>query len=92
MRTGALTLHHCRFESNQALRGRGGRTGPNLSWGTDGRGLGGAIFLMDEAVATDDASVFLDNLAEDDGAIQGDDDDVFGALPDPGAAGQPRRP
>lgn len=92
VRTGALTLHHCRFESNQALRGRGGRTGPSLSWGTDGRGLGGAIFLMDGVVATDDASVFLDNLAEDDGAIQGDDDDVFGALADPGAAGQPRRP
>ena len=77
VRLGALLLVDCAFDANTAAGGAGGA---GNAGGAVGLGKGGAIYLMPAAFATQTGTTFTSNVANNDAAIPGDDDDVFGTF------------
>jgi hypothetical protein len=72
LRSGTLNLTSSAFLTNSATGGIGGSS-PGQS-GTNGQGVGGAIFINDGASANQSGSTFMNNMASD------ADNDVHGTL------------
>lgn len=72
-RAGSLSLVDCELSANTATGGPAGGGGA-----TAGRGKGGALYVMPGASAALAGTTFSANVATDDAATPGDDDDAFG--------------
>jgi hypothetical protein len=67
-------MEDCTFDTNSASGAAGGLGAGN------GQGKGGAIYLLPAAFAIQLNTTYVGNLAADDAAVPGDDEDVFGTF------------